>query len=61
MSSTSLFDRVRVELDRDEIICRVKVKQEAMTRMLIIVNSSPSGSLLIVARSLAGWKSSENR
>ena len=86
MSSTSLLDRVRVELkararmvacfflfffpqlkfaewesiDRDEIIDRMKVEQEAMTRALMIVSSLPSGSLLTVARSLIGWKSSKS-
>ena len=85
MSSTSLFDQVRVELkagmvagfvcffgfglkfaewesvDRDEIIDRMKVEREAMTRALMIVSSLPSGSLLTVARSLIGWKSSKSR
>ena len=88
MSSTSLFDRVRVELkegmvagfvcvwfflfyffcgggfglkfaewesiDRDEIIDRVKSEREAMTRALMIVYISPSGSLLTVVRSFTG-------
>ena len=38
-------------IDRDEIIDRMKVEQEAMTRALMIVSSLPSGSLLTVARS----------
>ena len=41
-------------IDRDEIVDRVKVEREAMARALMIGNSLPSGSLLAVARSLAG-------
>ena len=41
-----------VEHDCDDIIDQVKVEREALTRALMIVNISPSGSLLAVARLL---------
>ena len=41
-------------IDRGEVIDRMKFEREAMTRALMDVNSSPSGSLLTVSRLLAG-------